>query len=105
MMNNIRQLKESQREAHPGFSSYLECMTRSLFTGLSAFVLAFSGTYFGQKLVAKRLPYTQKTFILVSSAVAVAASYKVTIDRTNACQAAWMAAEDKHTALKDTKIE
>lgn len=39
-MNNIKQLKDSQREAHPGFDSYLECMTRSLFTGLSAFVLS-----------------------------------------------------------------
>lgn len=39
-MNNIKQLKESQREAHPGFDIYLECMTRSLFTGLSAFVLS-----------------------------------------------------------------
>ncbi|KAJ6600662.1 hypothetical protein Bhyg_17241 [Pseudolycoriella hygida] len=73
-MNNIKQLKESQREAHPGFNSYLECMTRSFFTGLSAFVL-------------------------------IAASYKITKDRTNSCQAAWMASENKHTALKDSTEE
>lgn len=68
-------------------------------------IAAFSGTYFGQKLVAKRLPYTEKSYVLVSAAFAVAASYKITKDRTNSCQAAWMAAEDKHTALKEPTIE
>lgn len=36
-MNDIKALKNQQKEKHPGFGSYLECMTRTLFTGLSAF--------------------------------------------------------------------
>ncbi|XP_055614528.1 transmembrane protein 141 [Uranotaenia lowii] len=100
-MIDIRRVKEEQREKHPGFGSYLECMTRSLFTGLASFTLGFSATYFLQKLLSKHLPYQQKTGILISSLVAVGASYKVTSDRTKACQAAWMAAEDKYTALSE----
>lgn len=38
-MNDIKRLKEQQKEKHPGFGSYLECMTRALFTGLSGFTL------------------------------------------------------------------
>lgn len=33
-MNDIKKLKEQQKDKHPGFGSYLECMTRALFTGL-----------------------------------------------------------------------
>lgn len=36
-MNDINALKNQQREKHPGFDSYLECMTRSLFSGLTTF--------------------------------------------------------------------
>lgn len=100
-MNDIRRLKEQQRDKHPGFGSYLECMTRSLFTGLATFTLGFSGTYFLQKLLSKRLPYPQKTGILISTLVATGASYKVTSDRTKSCQAGWMAAEGKFTALSN----
>lgn len=60
---------------------------------------AFSTLFFAQKLLAKRLPYPLNGNILVSSLVACAVSYKVTKDRTEQCQAAWMAFEDKHTAL------
>lgn len=38
-MIDIRQIKEQQKDIHPGFGSYLECMTRGLFTGLSGFCL------------------------------------------------------------------
>lgn len=38
-MNNIKLVKEQQKDKHPGFSSYLECMTRALFTGLAGFTL------------------------------------------------------------------
>lgn len=38
-MNDIRKLKDQQREKPPGFDSYLECMTRAWFAGLSAFTL------------------------------------------------------------------
>lgn len=102
-MNDIRRLKEEQREKHPGFGPYLECMTRSLFTGLATFCLGFSSTYFLQKLVSKRLPYANQTSILISTLVATGAAYKVTADRTNSCQAGWMAAEGKFTALTDVE--
>lgn len=39
-MNDIKSLKDQQREKHPGFDGYLDCMTRSLFTGLAAFCLS-----------------------------------------------------------------
>ena len=38
-MNDIKRLKEQQKDKHPGFSSYLECMTRTLFSGLATFAL------------------------------------------------------------------
>ncbi|XP_062560864.1 transmembrane protein 141 [Armigeres subalbatus] len=100
-MNDIRRLKEQQKEKHPAFGSYLECMTRALFTGLAAFTLGFSSTYFLQKIISKRLPYQPKIGILLSTVIGTAASYKVTADRTKSCQAGWMAAEGKFTALSD----
>jgi hypothetical protein len=39
-------------------------------------------------------------YILVSGVLAAGVSYQVTAQRTRSCQAAWMAAEDKHTYLK-----
>jgi len=46
-MNDIKQLKDQQREKHPGFDGYIDCMTRSLFTGLATFCLsAFSSLGF-----------------------------------------------------------
>ncbi|XP_055638179.1 transmembrane protein 141 [Toxorhynchites rutilus septentrionalis] len=104
-MIDPRRLKKEQAEKHPGFSSYLECMTRALFTGLATFTLGFSATYFLQKIVAKHLPYPHKTGILISSLVASAGSYKVTSDRTKSCQAGWMSAENKHTALNEETID
>lgn len=65
------------------------------------FFVGFSGTYFLQKLLSKRLPYPQKTIILVSTIIGTGASYKVTADRTKSCQAGWMAAEGKFTALSN----
>jgi hypothetical protein len=38
-MENINELKKQQSDIHPGFGSYLECMTRALFTGVAAFTL------------------------------------------------------------------
>lgn len=38
-MNDIRKLKDQQRENHPGIDNYLECMTRAFFAGLSGFTL------------------------------------------------------------------
>lgn len=63
---------------------------------------AFAGVYFAQKILAKRLPYKTNGYILASSLVGCVVSYKVTKDRTDHCQAAWMAFENKHTALSDS---
>lgn len=96
-MNNINQLKKQQREKHPGFDSYLECMTRALFTGLATFALGFSGLHFSQKLLSRHLPYNTKTVgVLVSSVIAVVGTYKVTSERTLDCQTAWVDSEKKH---------
>ncbi|XP_052866914.1 transmembrane protein 141 [Anopheles cruzii] len=101
-MNDIRLLKEQQRDKHPGFDSYLECMTRSLFTGLATFSLGFASVYFLQQIGQRYLPYPRKGNILVAVLVATGASYKVTSDRTRACQARWMAVEEKYSVLQET---
>lgn len=66
-------------------------------------LIGFSSVYFSQKLLQRYLPYTLKTNILISSVVGCVCSYKVTSDRSKICQAAWLASEDKHTALSDIK--
>ncbi|XP_058119170.1 transmembrane protein 141 [Anopheles ziemanni] len=101
-MNDIRLLKDQQREKHPGFDSYIECSTRSLFTGLATFSLGFAGVYFLQQVGQRYLPYTKKGNILVAAIVSTVASYKVTSDRMRACQARWMAVEDKYSVLQET---
>jgi TMEM141 protein family len=127
-MSSIRSLKDRYRSDHPGIENYLDCMVRSRFTGLSAFALGlferrlfviviysrnnkhaislssthnigFSIVYFSQKLVHKHLPLKLQTTIFISLGVGIAASYKISSDRSLACQKAWLAAEDKHTAL------
>lgn len=50
-------------------------------------------------MLQTRLPYDRKLHILISTIGATIAAYRITKDRTRACQAAWMAVEDKHTAL------
>ncbi|XP_055377417.1 transmembrane protein 141 [Condylostylus longicornis] len=100
-MNDIKQLKNQQREKHPGFDSYLDCMTRSLFTGLASFCLGFSGSYFAQKIIFAKLKYPLRFNILFSSGIATVLAYKITSERTKSCQAAWMAAENKHTILQE----
>jgi TMEM141 protein family len=42
-----------------------------------------------------------QTNILISTLFGTVVAYKVTKDRTNSCQAAWLASEEKHTALSD----
>lgn len=118
-MNDIKRLKEQQRDKHPGFDGYLDCMTRALFTGLSSFCLGrhfincqnnciifilfvgFAGTYFVQKAVQTKIRYPVKYNVLVSSLVATGVAYQTTSTRTKSCQAAWMAYEGKHTVLKE----
>lgn len=121
-MIDIRQVKEQQKDIHPGFGSYLECMTRGLFTGLSGFCLckflslnplkqklflnkfsAFSAVYWAQKIGKNYLPYPKKFNILVCCVTGTIVAFKISKDRSQACGSAWMAAEDKYTAL--TNIE
>lgn len=115
-MIDIKKIKEEQKDKHPGFSSYLECMTRTLFTGLAGFTLSnnyltyfpltsynltfvhflgFSSVYFVQKLLHRSLPYNKKFFILTSAVAGSVVAFKITKDRTKTCQLAWMSAEDK----------
>ncbi|XP_054747517.1 transmembrane protein 141 [Anastrepha obliqua] len=100
-MNDIKRLKDQQRDIHPGFDSYLNCMTRALFSGLASFCLTFSGCHFTQKLLRTKIHYPVQYSVLASAIVATGVSYTTTTSRTKACQAAWMAAEDKHTILKE----
>lgn len=98
-------LVELYGDEHPAFGSYLECMTRSYFTGLAAFSLAFSSTYLAQNLLKKHIPYSPKFFILLSSAIGAVCSYKISTKRTLVCQAAWMAAEDKSTYFTQAEAQ
>ncbi|XP_039961179.1 transmembrane protein 141 [Bactrocera neohumeralis] len=100
-MNDIKRLKDQQRDKHPGFDAYLNCMTRALFSGLASFCLTFSGSYFTQKVVRTKIYYPIQYSVLVSALAAIGVSYMTTTTRTKACQAAWMAAEDKHSVLKE----
>lgn len=124
-MNDIKRLKDQQREKHPGFDAYMECMTRSLFTGLASFCLGefsvlalhlncissifyfvlkgFSGLYFVQKIIQTKIRYPLQYNILASTVTATIVAYEVTSKRTKSCQAAWMATENKHTVLKENE--
>lgn len=98
-----------------------ECMSRALFTGLSSSILGishrfnagygkykiiffiifffqgFSTAFCVQHLLKNKLPYPISGNILVSSFVAVVVGFQVTSVRAQSCQAAWLAAEEKHT--------
>lgn len=113
VMNDINALKNQQRDKHPGFDSYLECMTRGLFSGLATFafgehrrvhalshsftdhtlISGFSGFYFAQKLLSRRLPYNEKYFILISGVIGASAAYSVTKSKTYVCQKTWVDTE------------
>ena len=57
----------------------------------------FSTTYFIQTLLQKKLPYSPKGNIIVSSIAAIYIGHKVTSNKSRICQDAWLAAEEKHT--------
>lgn len=131
-MSSIRNLKDRYRDDHPGFENYLDCMVRSRFSGLSAFALGlftkwnikyfhfvsftsmlssfslgFASIYFSQKLVHKRFPLKIQTTVLLSLGFGTLVAYKISSDRSYGCQKAWLAAEDKYTALNqlDDEVE
>lgn len=62
---------------------------------------AFSAVYFAQKLGKNYLPYDKKFNILVCCVTGTIVAFKISKDRSQACGAAWMAVEDKHTALSN----
>jgi hypothetical protein len=68
------------------------------------FFSAFSSSFIGQSLLKKHLPYGKNAHILISGVLAAGVSYQVTTLRTKHCQAAWMAAEDKHTYFKQSSV-
>ena len=63
------------------------------------FKLGFATAFTTQNLLKETIPYSLKGNILVSSLVAVVVGFQVTAVRSRACQAAWLAAEEKHTYL------
>ena len=66
------------------------------------FFLGFSTVFFSLHLLKKKLPYyTVQRNILLSSLVSVIVGFRVGTVRAKACQAAWLAAEDKHTYLSE----
>lgn len=97
MNRGKERLKELYGDDHPGFVSYMECMTRANLTGFATFTIAFSLTYITQNIFKHKLPYSFKSFILSSSLVGAFLSYKVVKSKSKNCQAAWLAAEDKVT--------
>lgn len=103
MSRGKERLRELYGDDHPGFGSYLECMTRANLTGLSTFTIAFSFSYLTQNLLKHKLPYSTKVFILTSSVFGAFLTYTVVKDKTKDCHAAWLAAEEKVTYL--TEIE
>lgn len=98
-MNNHSDVIKQYKGAFPAFGGYMECMSRTLLTGLSSLCLTFGGIYISQHMLSKYLPYGRKNHIIVSSVLACGVAYQVTSVRAKACQAGWMAAEDKHTFL------
>lgn len=100
---NKERLLELYGDSHPGFGSYLECMTRTNFTGIATFTIAFSCSYLTQNLLKNKLPYSNKFFILTSTLISGLVAYKVAKSRSAICQAAWLASEDKITYF--TEIE
>jgi hypothetical protein len=67
--------------------------------------LGFSTAFCAQSLLKKKLPYTLSGNILVSSFVAVLVGFQVTSVRAKSCQAAWLAAEEKHTYFTENGDE
>lgn len=57
-----------------------------------------------QKIVQTKIRYPLQYNILSSTLAATLIAYEVTSTRTKSCQAAWMAAEDKHTILKEAEF-
>jgi len=102
-MNNFGEVKERYQQIYPGFGSYTECMSRALFSGLSGTIFGFASTFYIQSTFQKKLPYSPKGNIIVSSVAAILIGYKVTSSKARACQAGWLAGEEKHTYFTENE--
>lgn len=80
-------------------------MSRALFSGLSGTIFGFASTFYIQSTFQKKLPYSPKGNILVSSIVAMVIGYQVTSIKSRTCQAAWLAAEEKHTYFTENELK
>lgn len=80
------ELKNTYRDSHPGFSSYIDCMTRTLLTGVASCALTGSVCYIGQTLLFKYIPTSKNNRFLTSSVVALLVAYQVTKSKAKVCQ-------------------
>lgn len=49
-------------------------------------IVGFSSTYFLQKALRRRLPYSTKLAIAISTVIGTSATYKITKDSLNDCK-------------------
>lgn len=68
-------------------------------------ILGFATAFCIQNLLKKKLPYSLSGNIAVSSFTAVVVGFQVTSGRSRSCQAAWLAAEEKHTYFTENGSE
>ncbi|XP_054720026.1 uncharacterized protein LOC129229689 [Uloborus diversus] len=104
-MNNFNQVKEEYSLKYKGFGSYTECMTRTLFTGLSSFALTFSALYFIQVLFKSHLPYQHKSFFVAPAVVSSGIAWIVTSRGARVCQETWVSSESKYTDFNSKELK
>lgn len=96
---------EEYKEQYPNIESYAQCQSTAFVSGIVALILGGGGTYVGQELLHKSMPWTRKAFIFPAIIVGTIVSYKVTRRKTTACQEMWMALEEKQTFLRRLERE
>ncbi|XP_025420000.1 transmembrane protein 141 [Sipha flava] len=82
-------LKEHFEEQRPGFSSYLDCLTRSYGTGVGVFAATFAVVHVAQQIAAKRFPQVKSTHIAVSTVAGTVASYFTAKNKVRECRDLW----------------
>uniref|UniRef100_T1GZT4 Uncharacterized protein n=1 Tax=Megaselia scalaris TaxID=36166 RepID=T1GZT4_MEGSC len=74
------------RYSDPEFKPFVDCYTRTVFSGIGYFWLGFSGFYFAQKIIQQKIPYNRNLNLLISFAAAGAVSYKLTNNNIENCK-------------------
>lgn len=87
--NSEKVLKEHFEPERPGFSSYLDCITRSYGIGLGVLTFTFAVLHVSQQIVSKRFPVVKRTHIAVSTIAGTTASYLAAKDKVRECQNSW----------------